>query len=503
MSTLLALARIRAARQGRAEPLRQVRHYHLVDEPLVLVTAAMAGEAAAPLACMVGTDRHRPVLLTVSQPRNRDQQQAFYAQLAAVVLPYIRRRENALQQLPTHTGKAARQRCADAPQLIVANRATVEHLRLVGRSLRFQGSREPGTTQAPVALLGRWLTFFTEQADYPGSCLLLPMTRQLAAHWASGQSALEDESLAALLAWIEPPSGLSGAEAALRTENPVEFPPAGPATDPTFDLVELEPRMRAHRHALAAGDHTSANRSAAKLERALDAQLRPTWNQLWSALALLRAIPPAARCARRWDDDRDQFTRHSLHLMHGGPPQPVHDHPVEAARRLAALERASHMFEDEQALDDPFVLAERRAAGAAFAGIVISREPDRQARSPKGRRVLRPRFTVRTDDPPPLTRDQDLLNPHRPRATARIHQITHEQSGTHLIIMEITSGMGTPSRPAADAVPELGERVCYTASPSQWAQPEFPSRDQTPWTHSHPVPPAPARDLDPHDADPA
>jgi hypothetical protein len=490
MSTLRALARLRAARQGHAEPLRQVRHHHLVDEPLVLVTAAMAGEAAAPLACMVGTERRRPTLLTVEQPRNRDQQQAFYAQLAAVVLPYIRRRENTLQQLPARTGRPARQRCADAPQLIVANQATVEHLRLVGRSLRFQGSRDAAEADPSVAMLGRWLTFFTERADYPGSCLMLPMTTQLAAHWATGQSALEDESLAALLAWIEPPAGLSGGQAALRTENPVDSPPAGPATDPTFDLVELEPRMREHRQALAVGDHRSAHRLAEKLQQALDKQLRPTWDQLWDGLALLRAIAPAARCARRWDDDRDQFTRHSLHLSRGGPPQPVHDRPVDAARRLAALERASHMFEDEQALDDPFVLGERRTTGAAFAGIVIAREPDRQATSPKGRRVLRPRFTLRTQDPPPLTRDQDLIDPQQPSVTARIHEITPERPDTHLITMEVTGGMGTVSKPAANAVPELGERVCYTASPSQWGAPEFPSRDQTPWTHSHPSAPS-------------
>ncbi|MEV0233941.1 hypothetical protein [Nonomuraea sp. NPDC050786] len=42
----------------------------------------------------------------------------------------------------------------------------------------------------------------------------------------------------------------------------------------------------------------------------------------------------------------------------------------------------------------------------------------------------------------------------------------------HLITVEVISGMGTVNRLVADAVPELDEPVCYTASPSQWGAPE-------------------------------
>lgn len=486
MSSLAALARLRADRQGHAEPLRRVRHYHLADEPLILVMLKMAGEAVAPLACMVGTERRHPVTLTVTQPRDRDQRQIFYSQLAGVVLPYIRRRENTLQQLPARAGKPGRQRCADAPQIIVANQATIDYLRLVGRSIRFQ--RQPGTPNPDpaVGLLGRWLTFFADRTEYPGSSLLLPLTGQLAAHWATGQSQLEDGNLAALLAWIDPPPGLTGAQAALLAENPVNYPPAGPDTDPTFDSVDLVPKMRAHRQALTAQDHPAAQRAAADLRTALAEQLQPTWNQVWDGLALLRTIPRANRCARRWDEDRDRFTGHSQHIADGGAPQPVHDKAVDAARRLARLEQAQNMFEDEQALDDPFVLAERRTTGAAFAGVVLERDPDRQVLSAKGKRLLRPRFTVRTQDPPPHARDQDLANPLRPGKMVRVRSVNPDGQDAHLIVLEVTSGMGTIGRPAVDSVPDLGEQVCYTPWPSQWGSPDFPSREQTPWTHGGP-----------------
>ena len=48
---------------------------------------------------------------------------------------------------------------------------------------------------------GQWLTFLRERADHPGSAMLVAMTEVLSAHWATGQSSVEDANLAALMAW--------------------------------------------------------------------------------------------------------------------------------------------------------------------------------------------------------------------------------------------------------------------------------------------------------------
>ncbi|WP_329243124.1 hypothetical protein OG417_45350 [Actinoallomurus sp. NBC_01490] len=490
MSSLTALARLRAARSGYAEPLRQMRHHHLVDEPLILVAFKMAGEAVAPLACMVGTNRHRPTVLSVPQPRNRDQRRDFYLRLAEVVLPYIRQRESTAQQLPEREGKPPRLRCADAPQIIVANRATIDYLARIGRSTRFPPRPQPGAPdpEPTVELLGRWLTFFADRAEYPGSSLLLPLTQQLSAHWATGQSRLEDENLASLLAWIDPPDGMTGAQAARRAEDPVDNPPAGPVTDPLFDRYELLPHMRAYTRANAVHDITAARQAADDIHKALASQLRHVWDLMWQGVALLRTIPRAPRCERRWQDDRDRFTGLSTHIADGGAPQPARDKAVDAARRLARLEQAQKILEDEQALDDTFVLAERRTTGAAFAGTVVERNPLRQDLSKKGRRVLRPRFTIVTQDPPPLVRDQDYVEWSRPdkRVHVRVCAVTPDPPAAHLITLEVVSGMGSVNNPRPGSVPEMNEQVCYTPWPSQWGAVEFPSREQTPWTHGGP-----------------
>ena len=128
--------------------------------------------------------------------------------------------------------------------------------------------------------LGKWLTFLADSADHPGSALLADLTSLLAEHWASGQSPLEDSSLAAQLAWIDPPPGMTGLQAALAAEDPLRCPPAGPATDPGFDQAILEPLIRTYDRAARAGVPRRHRRAAAEITAALQGQLEPTWDDM-------------------------------------------------------------------------------------------------------------------------------------------------------------------------------------------------------------------------------
>jgi hypothetical protein len=114
MSLLTALARAQAVEAGRAQPLTTVRHTFLSDRPLVLVPLVLAGEAAAPLAAMVGDDEAAPTLLVVNNPRNRTQRFDFVADLAGIVLSYVNRRTRTVEPNPASRG--TKMRNADAPQ---------------------------------------------------------------------------------------------------------------------------------------------------------------------------------------------------------------------------------------------------------------------------------------------------------------------------------------------------------------------------------------------------
>ncbi|SCD62665.1 hypothetical protein GA0115246_103911 [Streptomyces sp. SolWspMP-sol7th] len=231
MSLIATLARLEAVRAGRAQPLATRLHRHLSERPLVLVPLTTAGETGAPLGALVGTERERPRLLYVPQPRDRELRFGFLAALAAEVLPYVESFASDVEtverkETDPESGKKVTveaELCRDAPQLLVPSAAGVEFVRLLGRSMRFrrtaeQDPDEPYPAPARVPLLGRWLTHFGERARVPGSALLLPMTGLLGRHWATGQSRMEEQHLGALLGWLDPPEGGDGAAAALAAE---------------------------------------------------------------------------------------------------------------------------------------------------------------------------------------------------------------------------------------------------------------------------------------------
>ncbi|WP_319461976.1 hypothetical protein [Micromonospora sp. RTP1Z1] len=490
MSTLRALAKAQAAAAGVAQPVATVRHLHLAERPLVLVPLAMAGEANAPLAALVGAAPDEARLLIVPQPRNRQQRFAFAAELAGIVLPYLDSVRGVSEAVPTDRGRDVRHRYVDAPQLLVPNPAGVTFLRLLGRSTRFRRPDGDYPVHPSVPLLGRWLTFFAERAEHPGSAALLAMTEALTLHWATGQSAVEDLHLPALLGWIDPPAGLTGAAAAARAEDPTVCPPAGPATDPDFDNRLLAPAVAAY----AEEDPVARAAAYAELERLLRDQLAPTWELMWRGVGLLRALPPGARVAGRWDGDKDAFTGYAEHVDAGGGPQRRRDGAVAAAVRLHRLERALTSYAVQRAYDDPLVMAEYRLTGEAFVGGVTLADPKRVDDTGK-RPVLRPRIQVVTTEPVLVPVGAALYSPARPAQKARVVFVTPGADGKTEVVLELSGGMGRGLTAPPGTVPEVGERLCLTTlSDAFLPAGNFPAPEETPWTHGGPPAAAPPTD---------
>ncbi|MFF0887345.1 hypothetical protein [Streptomyces sp. NPDC003456] len=512
MSLISTLARLEAVSTGRAQPAATVRHRHLSGEPLVFVPLTTAGEAGAPLGALVGTDRDAPRLLVVPQPRDRDLRFGFLADLADVVLPYVDSYGEVVEaaertETDPETGKRVKVEvdlCADAPQLIVPSRAGVDLVRLLGRSTRFRRTAEqdpeaPYPAPPRVPLLGRWLTHFGERARVPGSSLLLAMTDVLGRHWATGQSTLEDQHLGALLAWIDPPVGVTGAEAALRAElerderGQLLCPPAGPATDPAFDNKLLAPAIERYDRArtalqsaedgLEADERLGALTAAEREIRALVlSRTRPTWDAVWRGLDLLRELPEGAHVEERWTRDRWSFTGHRDRVLAGEPPQPRRDDAVTAANKLATREREQARLEAQEALDDPLVMAGRRLSGEAFAGEVtdvVMAYSDGKRPSP------RPLVTVRTDDRPHLG---ERTKVHRSLGgkPQSAECVAVEEDGAY-VVLRILDKMGRGKEPEPGSVPEKGDRVCFTLfEHEQRGGAKLPDPEQTPWTHGGP-----------------
>ncbi|MDG4760320.1 hypothetical protein [Micromonospora sp. WMMD710] len=454
---------------------------HIGRHPLVFIPLAMAGEAHAPVAAMIGTDQKDPHLLVVAQPRNRDQRFEFAHKLARIFMKEIL--QDAERRIPKRGAGKGVMQCSDAPQIWVPNRAGAEFVRMLGRSTRFRKTTGPWKVPANVPRMGKWLTFYADRTLYAGSSLLVPATAALSQHWATGQSAEEDEHLGTLLAWIEPGDGLTGVEAADRMEDPVEHPPAGPSTDPSFDNTVLAPLIQRYHetvHNSPARDHVQS-----QIESELHTQLIDTWHQVWRAIDLLEGLDPGDHVDQRWQDDLAALTRTADWIATSPGAQRKRDLAVEAARRLHEFERHHARYEAQRAFDDPLVMAEARMLGEAFVGIVTAARPNLRV----GARKL-PRIIVETTDPVRLTSDETgLCSPARPRQRAEIKDIVEVDGGLQ-IELELSEGMGNRREPAPGTVPSIGEEICYSLFSDNFRRtPALPRIEETPWTHGGPPTP--------------
>ena len=545
MSLIATLARMMAVRSGQAQPKATVLHRHLVERPMAFVPLTTAGEAGAPLGALVGEDRHAPRLLVVPQPRDRDLRFAFLADLAEVMLPYLERPADDVET------RHDRELCLDAPQLLVPNRAGLRYVRLLGRSTRFRRAAEDSPPATPsigppqaypvparVPLLGRWLTHYGERALTPGSSLLLAMTELLSRHWATGQSAVEDQQLGTLLAWITAysPGGtprtpsrssLPGNDPRTpRRDTPTQPQPTGaeaahiagtypPGDDPRTpsqgtttqpqptgaEAAHIAETARDERGLLLcppAGPATDPDFDNLVLAPAIDrydaglpgaeeeiralvaSQLMPTWQLLWHGVDLLRTLPEGERVAQRWESDRWSYTGHRDRVRAGEPPQPRRDDAVTAARKLVRRENDQVRLDAQEALDDPLVMAEARLSGAAFAGeVVVVEMAYREGRRP----MPRPLVTVRTDDRPHIGPGDRV---YRALGTAAQNaEVISCAPGT--VILRLVNRMGGGRTPAAGSVPEVGDRLCCTTFEHSPRGPApLPDPEDTPWTHGGP-----------------
>ncbi|MFF2205154.1 hypothetical protein [Streptomyces sp. NPDC058145] len=497
MSEIATVAALRASASGDAERLTTVRHEHLDDTPFVLVPLTLAGEACAPLAALAGTDPNLPVLLTVRRPHDQTERFGFVESLADLLLPYFEECRAAPKE-PYTVGrgkdKEQRVRPLRAPQLLVPNAGGITYVRLLGRLTRLRATDGPHAVSPSVPLLGKWLTWFADRAEFPDSGLLQAMTRSLSAHWATGQSPTENANLASLLGWIDPPAGRTGAETAREREDPAAWPPTGPATDPVFDrtLDELIAKYE------GAPGQRGRDAAARTIDHELRGQMLPTWHLMWQGIRRLRELPPGEHVAGRRAFDRQLFGEYAAYLDDDGRPQARRDHAVGAARRLARMEEAQARYDAERAYDDPLVMAEYELTGEAFTGVVAARDDERTVPGKRpGSPLWRPTVTVHCDLPVSMAAGTAVKCPARPGQKAEILEVASRGDGA-VVLIQLNGGFDRKRKPPAPpgTLAALGETVTFTSIDPQSMPSALPAEEDTPWTHGGPPQPYEPTDED-------
>ncbi len=475
MSLVPILMAAEAAARHSAVRRTAYRHRRLARDPFVVAVYNLPGEAAAPLAFYYGTDSHAGQLVVAAEPRNRAVRfagiNAFSAALVAYVAPYLVTEERLV-------GRRGSQRALEvalsAPQIAVANRATRDYLGVrLGRSLRYLGLGETHPVPEETLWAGAHLSWLAEYLHMPGQSIFVAATELLAGHLATGQSALEDENLVTLLAWIEnePGSGLARISKVER-----ECVPFGPVADPKLD-EKLEPHVRAFGRAVRANDETAADRHRRQVENLVREPLTEAYHATYRALQILRAIPEAPGVQERWERDLREWSGYARRCAKGLPRFKRRHDALRAARLLETWSRAAEELAIREAYDDPLIMAEHDADGLCVSGAVVAVDLDHfEVKPGNKRKTLVPLLRIRSPSPPQLLVGDEVWWTGDGRVRCAIRSIEERGGNWEVGLAVLENHKGGERLPSVHAHTVFAALSSFGGPP-----PEAPK--EIPWTH--------------------
>jgi hypothetical protein len=476
----IALA-ARAFRDGRAKRIARYRHRRLVDKPLAVVLWQLGAEPFSAAAIGFGCRDRDLQFVVAGDPRNRDLAFAALRTFAEWFNP--RFEAPAADREPVQRGEYAFTRACSAPQVLVANGASVEMIGRLGRRLAYL--RTDGAQPAPPELvrLGQHLLFLARHARVPGQQLVIALTDLLASHWATSQSPMERLSLAALNAFISPPKGIHGFHAAATEEHQAVGPvPAGE------DDERLDPLVSEfNQHRGKSTDPSVVKRLLPPIETHYKPLVQRTWDLLWECRGREMSWPEAASVSRRWDLDREAYTQHIDWTARDGRRR-TRQTVRQAAILLSRLEDATAMVEAEEACDDPLRMIPFLLDNKAVQGRVVRVDRDHRE-TVNVRRMRRPLVTIASPDLCLMPRGKELWwTASADGCSYEVHEVRPAGEGS-----EVTLKLNTSS---LVALPRVGDEACFSIhSTTSFWRTNLPPAE--PWTHRPTVPaetPAPIED---------
>jgi len=440
----------------------------LAEDPMGLVVFQMAHEAFSALAVAMGRGQTDMNWAVVIEPRNPHLLFRALTPLARRFCTWFRSFSHPRESLTRRSGLV--ERAVNAPQLWVPNAATVDLLSRWGR--RFSYQRTDGPLAADIALVefGRHLQFLGDYARVPGQALVVAATTLLRRHWVTGQSDLENENLAALDAWIEPPHGVVASEAARAVEDQA----VGPLLQPYDENRIFKVIGELNSERAGSTDESVCSRLTPRLEGECRPFVEHAWGLLWRAIERERGFTPGSSVEKRWADDRRAYTE-QVDWVEGGGRRRARDSARRAASLRLRLEESQERLDAQEALDDPLVMARLILVGKALVGTVTDVDRSHREAGPC-RMVNRPLVTIETADPCALPRGMVLWWTGDPaRVSGELVSTTTASTGGSIVVLKITKGM-------TGTLPARGIRACFSEVTLQ-SGPRLPLPKTLPWTH--------------------
>ncbi len=481
MNALETALAARAFRTGCALRTANYRHRRLVEEPLAVVLWQLGTEIFAAAAIGWGPRADAMEMAVAGEPRNPDLALAALMRFARWFNP--RFEAHAADRETLTRGKHTWTRARTAPQVLVANNGTVGMLGNLGRRLAYLPTSGPRAVPEALVRLGRHLRFLWDHWAVPGQQMIVSLTDLLGSHWATPQSQVERQSLAALDAYIEPPFGEHGFHAAARAEQR----PVGPVPDGENDqnLLPLVETFNAQRAGSTRPEVVGP--LLGPIEAHYRRLIEGTWGLLWRCRDREAAFLEAPSVGRRWDEDRDAYTRHMDWMAQGGLRR-TRQTPRQAALTLQRMEEAQRLLEAEEACDDPLRMVPSLLEHKAVRGRVVA--IDLEYRELEGRHcasggpkrmMRRPLVTLLSEDACLMPAGKELWWTREPAGrTFVVHEVRPAPRKGSLVTLKLVARdfRGLPVR---------GTEACFSVHRTGRGYiTQLPTTD--PWTHQTPQP---------------
>ncbi len=321
---------------------------------------------------------------------------------------------------------------------------------------------------------GKHLRFLADRAKHPGQQVVLVLTELLAAHWVTDLSQLEQQSLPALDAAIEPSRLRSGFAAAVAAED-IEIGPV-PSGDDDNEVDGLLTNFNALRS--RSTDESLVARLRAPIERHYEALVDRGWALTWKCLERERWLPEAQHVSRRWADDGEAIDRHMEWTVVIGGRRRVQETNAQAARTLRSWEQAQALLVAEEAIDDPIRMIPYFLANRAVGGTVIEIDLEHRVKL-NGRNQKRPLVKVELAEPCALTADKEIYWTGAPSGPCYLvveRASAKKGTGWHITLEHQTNRVDS-------ARPQVGDHAVFSVHDLSGAPP-LTLPDKIPWTHA-------------------
>lgn len=454
MSYLDAVLIAEARRAGRAQRTATLRHVHLTDSPLGVLSWQLGAEPFTAAAVAWGFGPETYEIAVPGEPRDREL--AFRA-LTRVAKAFNRWFEH---------------ESAGEPQIVVPNHANLRLLGRLGRRLSYLPTDGERPADRDLVRFGRHLAFLAEHASYPGQQLVVVLTELLRNHWISELSALEAQHLPAMDAMIDPPKGMTGHAAAFEAEREDEIGPLPNDVDDTAvsELLDVFNRARGRQT-----DLETVGPLLGPIEAHYRRLVGRGWPLMWKVLERERAYEPSPGVARRWKDDVDALASHLVWVVENGGRYRTQHSYKQAAHMIRNWEEAARLLEAEVAVDDPLKMLPYLLRNEAVRGTVVAVDANNREVL-KVRPVVVPIVTLQTPLPCSVAVGTELYWTGSTRGPSFVVTSVAPSRDGSRVVLKRTAGSRTAG------LPEEGGTATFSVLHTQ-ASPPLMLPKPAPWTH--------------------